>query len=62
MVEVPGKGQARFAPMGYHVMLFGLQRQFKDGERFPLTLHFERAGDVRVEVAVQKDAPAAEHH
>lgn len=63
VVEVPGKGQATFAPMGYHVMLFGLQRQFKDGERFPLTLHFERAGDVQVEVAVQKEAPAeAEHH
>jgi copper(I)-binding protein len=30
----------------------------KDGERFPLTLHFEHAGDVQVEVAVQKDAPA----
>lgn len=63
VVEVPGKGEARFAPMAYHVMLFGLQRQFKDGERFPLTLHFERAGAVQIEVAVQKDAPAeAEHH
>ncbi|MNO68814.1 hypothetical protein D3C76_596560 [compost metagenome] len=29
-----------------------------DGKRFPLTLHFEKAGDITVEVAVQKQAPA----
>ncbi len=28
-----------------------------DGKRFPLTLHFEKAGDVTVEVAVQKQPP-----
>ena len=28
-----------------------------EGKRFPLTLHFEKAGDVTVEVAVQKQAP-----
>jgi copper(I)-binding protein len=28
-----------------------------DGKRFPLTLHFEKAGDVTVEVAVQKKPP-----
>ena len=35
--------------------------QLKEGERFPLTLRFEKAGEVQVEVAVQKDAPAAGH-
>ncbi|WP_068828537.1 copper chaperone PCu(A)C [Pseudomonas sp. BMS12] len=60
-VDVPAGGEVQFAPMGYHVMLFGLKQQLKDGERFPLTLHFDKAGDVQVEVAVQKDAPAAEH-
>lgn len=29
-----------------------------DGKRFPLTLHFEKAGDITVEVAVQKQPPA----
>jgi copper(I)-binding protein len=28
-----------------------------DGKRFPMTLHFEKAGDVTVNVAVQKKAP-----
>lgn len=29
-----------------------------DGKRFPLTLHFEKAGEVTVDVAVQKEPPA----
>ena len=44
---------------GYHVMLFNLQQQAKDGERFPLTLTFEKAGTVEVQIAVHKDAPEA---
>ena len=58
-VEIAANTAVAFAPMGYHVMLFSLPKQLKDGERFPLTLHFEHAGAVQVEVAVQKDAPAA---
>lgn len=61
-VAVPAHGEVRFAPGGYHVMLFELPRQFRDGERFPLTLRFEKAGEVEVAVAVQKDAPAAAPH
>lgn len=60
-VNVPAGGEATFAPMAYHVMLFNLKQQGKDGERFPLTLHFEKAGAVTVQVAVQKEAPAAQH-
>ncbi len=57
-VEIPASAAVAFAPMGYHVMLFSLPRQFKDGERFPLTLHFEQAGTLQVEVAVQQEPPA----
>lgn len=60
-VEIPAGGEAKFEPMGYHVMLFGVKQQASDGERFPLTLTFEKAGPVEVEVAVQQDAPAAKH-
>ena len=60
-VELPAGGEVQFAPMGYHVMLFGVRQQLKDGERFPLTLRFEKAGEVQVEVAVQKEAPQADH-
>ena len=58
-VVVPAGGEVRFEPMGSHVMLFGLRQQARDGERFPLTLTFEKAGAIEVEVAVQAEAPAA---
>lgn len=58
-VVVPAGGEVRFEPMGYHVMLFNVQQQAKDGERFPLTLTFEKAGAIEVEVAVQTEAPVA---
>ncbi len=60
-VTIPAGGEATFAPMAYHVMLFNLKQQAREGERFPLTLHFEKAGEVTVQVAVQKDAPAEQH-
>ncbi|MGE8372868.1 MAG: copper chaperone PCu(A)C, partial [Pseudomonas putida] len=47
-------------PSAYHVMLMQPKDRslLTDGKRFPLTLHFEKAGDVTVEVAVQKEAPS----
>ncbi|VVP37640.1 hypothetical protein PS850_04732 [Pseudomonas fluorescens] len=58
-VEIPAGGEVTFAPMAYHVMLLELKDRslLSDGKRFPLTMHFEKAGDVIVEVTVQKKAP-----
>ena len=55
-VEIAAGGTVTFAPMAYHVMLLGLKDRslLSDGKHFPLTMHFEKAGDVTVEVAVQK--------
>jgi len=60
-VEVPAGGEVTFAPMAYHVMLLDLKDRslLVDGKRFPMTLHFEKSGDVTVEVVVQKQAPDA---
>jgi periplasmic copper chaperone A len=52
-VEVPAAGSATFAPQGAHIMLIGLRRPLKKGDRFAATLRFEKAGEVAVEVAVQ---------
>lgn len=49
------------SPDGHHLMLSGLRRPLVVGDRFPLTLHFERSGAVKVEVWVQQ-APAAAAH
>ncbi|PHQ71996.1 MAG: hypothetical protein COB93_01740 [Sneathiella sp.] len=44
-------------PGGYHVMLMGLKENLSEGRRFPLTLVFDRAGEIEVSVHV-KDAGA----
>lgn len=57
-VAVPAGGEATFAPGGNHVMLFGLKKPLVAGESFPLTLVFQNAGAVDVEVKIEQDAPA----
>lgn len=59
-LAIPAGGEVRLEQGGYHLMMFGLKQPLKDGERFPMTLHFEKAGDLKVDIAVQKTAPAAE--
>ncbi|AMQ82608.1 copper chaperone PCu(A)C [Pseudomonas glycinae] len=60
-VAIPAGGNVTFEPMAYHVMLMNPTDRslLTDGKRFPLTLHFEKAGNVTVEVAVQKKPPQA---
>ena len=38
---------------GTHLMLIGLKEPLKEGATFPMTLQFERAGTVEVNVVVQ---------
>jgi copper(I)-binding protein len=45
---------------GYHIMLTGLKQPLKAGDKFPLTLTFEKAGKLDVSVVVEdKEAKAA---
>lgn len=62
-VDVPAGATVSFAPMAWHVMLLDLKDRSKliAGERFPLVLHFEKAGDVEVQVVVVKQAPEPQH-
>ena len=55
-VDLPPGGQAQFAPGRLHAMLVGLAKPLVEGEEFPLTLRFERAGSITVEVAIEKKA------
>lgn len=41
-----------FQPGGRHLMLVGLARPLIVGQRIPVTLRFERAGEVRIELRV----------
>ena len=60
-VDVPAGGTVTFAPMAYHVMLLDLKDRSRliDGQTFPLTLHFQKAGDLTVDVVVLKQPPDA---
>ncbi len=60
-IGIPAGAEVKFAPGGNHLMLFGLKQPLVAGERFPLTLQFEKAGKVEVEVAIETDAGADEH-
>ncbi|PBB95830.1 MULTISPECIES: copper chaperone PCu(A)C [unclassified Mesorhizobium] len=50
---IPAGGKVALKPGGYHLMFIGLKRQPKQGEKFPATLTFEKAGSVKVEFAVE---------
>lgn len=51
-VDVPAGGKITFKPGGHHIMFIGLHKPLKKGERFPVTLMFEKAGKQTVEVTV----------
>lgn len=48
----PGK-TVKLAPGGYHLMMFDLKNPLKQGDTVPVTLKFEKAGEVKVSFAVQ---------
>ncbi|MDP5309245.1 copper chaperone PCu(A)C [Paracoccus spongiarum] len=51
-VPVPAGQTVALAPGGYHGMLMGLVTALKEGGSFPVTLTFQRAGEVTVTVDV----------
>ena len=52
--EVPGRERLALEPNGAHLMLVDLVQPLKKGERFPMTLRFERAGEIEVQFEVQE--------
>ena len=52
-LPIPADGSVALKPGSYHVMLIGLKKPLKAGETFPLTLTFEKAGNISVTVPVQ---------
>ena len=49
----PGK-PVTLAPGGYHIMLMGLKQALKQGDSFPITLSFAKAGQVTATATVEK--------
>ncbi len=63
-IEIAPGSPTVLKPGGLHIMLFGLAAPLKAGETFPLTLSFERAGRLTIEVLVEQPAsppPGGDH-
>ncbi len=53
-LDVPPGGMVMLKPGGYHIMFMGLREPLKMGAEFPLTLVFEKSGELEVMVKVMK--------
>jgi copper(I)-binding protein len=53
-LEIPVGGMAILKPGSTHVMFMGLNAPLKEGETFPLTLEFEKAGTLEITANVMK--------
>jgi periplasmic copper chaperone A len=66
-VDIPAGQPVSLKPGGEHIMLMGLNQPLREGQSFPLTLDFEKAGPRTVTVTVEKagakgPGPAAAQH
>ena len=61
--DVPAKGAFELKPGGAHLMFLDIKRPFKEAEKVPVKLKFEKAGEVSAEFHVgrlgESAAPAA---
>lgn len=59
--DVPAGGTVELKPRGPHMMIIGIRRPFAKDERIPVTLKFEKAGDLAIELAVNAIDAGSEH-
>jgi copper(I)-binding protein len=65
-LDIPAGQAVTLKPGGEHIMLLGLNRPLQEGQSFPLTLNFAKAGPRTATVTVEKagasgPGPAAQH-
>ncbi|EEW56860.1 MAG: copper chaperone PCu(A)C [Tritonibacter mobilis] len=59
---IPAGGTHMFQRGGDHIMFMGLNRELKDGDKIDVTLVFEKAGEVPVQIEVDMDRQPTEGH
>ena len=52
--DIPAKGSLELKPGIAHLMFVDIKRPFKEGEKIPVTLRFERAGERKVVFKVER--------
>jgi copper(I)-binding protein len=60
-VDLPAGQKVEFKPGGLHVMFIGLKAPLKVGDKVPVTLKFEKTGEVKVDFEIMARPKAAEH-
>jgi hypothetical protein len=53
-VPIPAGATVTFESGGLHMMLVGLKQPLTDGGRYPVTLMFKNAGEVPIEIEVER--------
>ena len=61
-LDIPAGGSVTLAPGGLHLMLMDLKGPLKQGTRVPVTLVFEKAGKIDVELSVEAMGAQAPQH
>lgn len=60
-VAIPAGQSVTLHPHGFHIMLIDLVAPLKQGETLPLTLVFEKAGEITVETVIQPISATGPH-
>lgn len=61
-LEIPPGATVTLAPGGLHLMMMGLKNPLKEATRVPLTLVFEKAGKIDVELVVMALGASPDAH
>lgn len=59
--DLPSNGEIHLKRGGDHVMFMGLTESFEQGKKIPLTLIFEEAGEIAIEVEVDLERQDGGH-
>ncbi len=53
-LEIPAKGEVLLKPGDYHIMLIDVSTILTPGDTLPITLSFEKSGEMKLEVEVRE--------
>ncbi|MCX9155328.1 copper chaperone PCu(A)C [Niveibacterium sp. 24ML] len=62
-IDLPAGGEVELKPGGLHVMFINLKAPLAEGSSFPMTLKFEKAGEIKLDMRVEAlKTPDAKPH
>ncbi|MCS7084118.1 MAG: copper chaperone PCu(A)C [Aquificaceae bacterium] len=60
-IDIPANSKVELKPGGLHIMLIDLKNPLKEGDKVDLTLRFEKAGEVKLQLPVKKSHGGGHH-